>query len=95
MISQEVIIKDKKYKYVNMKLGENAPLIILKGSTGYIMCGYLNMEAANTLGDIAVRVAGVNDVNDVLNTEVNSCSRRAQELGIKPGDKIIDIIDRL
>ena len=95
MISQEVVIKNKKYEYINMRLGKKAPLVILKGSTGYIMCAYLNMEAANSLGDIAVKVTGVNDVNDILNSEVNSCSGGAQELGIKPGNRIMDIIDRL
>ncbi|KJE48694.1 MULTISPECIES: YunC family protein [Acidiplasma] len=95
MIDQEVNIKGKKYEYINVKLGTKAPMVVLKGETGYIMCGYLNIDAANAMGDIAVRVTGVNDINDVLNSKVNSCSQRALELGIKPGDNIMDVIDKL
>ncbi|KQB35949.1 hypothetical protein AOG54_08325 [Acidiplasma aeolicum] len=80
---------------MNVKLGTKAPMVVLKGETGYIMCGYLNIDAANAMGDIAVRVTGVNDINDVLNSKVNSCSQRALELGIKPGDNIMDVIDKL
>ncbi len=95
MINQEVNIKNKKFTYINEKLGKKAPLVILKGDTGYIMCGYLNIDAANSLGDIAVRVSGVNDIDDVLNSKVNSCTDNAKNLGIKPGDNIMDIIDKL
>lgn len=95
MITQEVNIKDKKFLYINEKLGKKAPLVILKGDNGYIMCGYLNIDAANSLGDVAVRVSGVNDIDDVLNSKVNSCTDNAKKLGINPGDNIMDIIDKL
>jgi len=95
MITQEVDIKDKKFLYINEKLGKKAPLVILKGDNGYIMCGYLNIDAANSLGDVAVRVSGVNDIDDVLNSKVNSCTDNAKKLGINPGDNIMDIIDKL
>ena len=38
---------------------ENAPLIIMKARKGYVMCGYLNIEMANKLGDIAGKVTEV------------------------------------
>ncbi|SMD31072.1 YunC family protein [Picrophilus oshimae] len=95
MIEKEILIKNKKYHYINEMLGKKAPLVILKGETGYIMCGYLNIDVANSLNDVAVRVTGVNDVNDVLNTTVNACTDAARSLGIKPGDRIMDIIDKL
>ena len=31
MINQEVNIKNKKFTYINEKLGKKAPLVILKG----------------------------------------------------------------
>ena len=31
----------------------NAPLIVLQAKKGYVMCGYLNMNTANKIGDIA------------------------------------------
>ncbi len=95
MIDQEIEIKGRKYRYINEKIGKKAPLIIVKGENGYIMCGYLNIDAANSLGDVAVRVSGVNDINDVLNSSVNACTDSAKELGINPGDNIMDIIQKL
>jgi uncharacterized protein YunC (DUF1805 family) len=95
MVNQEIEIKNRKYRYINEKLGKKAPLVIVKGENGYIMCGYLNIDVANSLGDVAIRVSGVNDINDVLNTTVNSCTDNAKKLGIKPGDNIMDVIDKL
>ncbi|MEM0139486.1 MAG: DUF1805 domain-containing protein [Ferroplasma sp.] len=95
MINQEIEVKGRKYTYINERLGNRAPMVIIKGANGYIMCGYLNIDAANSLGDVAVRVTGVNDANDVLNSTVNACTDAAGALGIKVGDKIIDIIGKL
>ncbi|MFH1775025.1 MAG: DUF1805 domain-containing protein [Methanobacteriota archaeon] len=32
---------------------------MIKAEKGFVMCGYLNISAANALGDAAVRVTGV------------------------------------
>ncbi|EQD44567.1 protein containing DUF1805 [mine drainage metagenome] len=68
---------------------------MLKGKKGYVMCGYLNMETAEKLGDIAVRVKGVKDAETILESQVEAVSTRAHELGIEVGMPIKSIISKL
>jgi uncharacterized protein YunC (DUF1805 family)/acylphosphatase len=65
----------------------NAPLLIIKAEKGYLMCGYLNMNAANKLGDVAGRVTGVKNFDDMLKAEVAEISKNAEKIGIEVGLK--------
>jgi uncharacterized protein YunC (DUF1805 family) len=62
-----------------------APLLILQAKKGYVMCGYLNMNAANKLGDIAGKVTGVKTFSDMLNADVIEISENAKQAGLKEG----------
>jgi uncharacterized protein YunC (DUF1805 family) len=59
------------------------------------MCGYLNMEAADRHGAVAVIVRGVNTFEDMLNAEISSVSKMAKELGIEEGNTVRSIISKL
>ena len=74
---------------------DNAPLILVKAKKGYVMCGYLNMNAANKLGDIAGRVTGVKSFEDVLNAEILEVSDNAKKVGLKVGMKGRDFLNKL
>ncbi len=63
----------------------NSFMILLKAKNGYVMCGYLNMETAEKLGDIACIVRGINTVEEALNAKIVSVSAKAREIGIKEG----------
>lgn len=63
----------------------NAPLLILQAKKGYIMCGYLNMAAANKLGDIAARVTGVKSFSDMLDARIVEVSEKAIDRGLHEG----------
>ncbi|MCM8787541.1 MAG: DUF1805 domain-containing protein [Candidatus Omnitrophica bacterium] len=90
-------------KEVKLKVGEKAVkaivfplqtknLIIIRGSKGYIMCGYLNLAVANKFGDVAVKVVGVDTVEDVLKAKVFSLSNLAKKLGIFKGQSIKEVL---
>lgn len=64
---------------------EHAPLLVIRASEGFVMCGYLNMDIANKLGDVAVRVTGVNSFEDVLNAKAVDVSEAAKDIGITVG----------
>lgn len=64
---------------------ENAPLLVIRAGCGFVMCGYLNMDIANKLGDVAVRVTGVRTFEDVLNAKAVDVSDAARKLGIVVG----------
>ncbi len=61
---------------------QNAPLLAIKAEKGFVMCGYLDIDMANTLGDVAVRVRGVNTFEDVLDAQVVGATAAATDLGI-------------
>ena len=63
-------------------------LIVLKGSKGYIMCGYLDLKVAEKFGDVAVKIVGVSDIQGTLNSRVFDCSRPAKKLGIYKGQPV-------
>ena len=72
-----------------------APLLILQTKKGYVMCGYLNMNAANKLGDIAGKVTGVKTFDDMLNADVVEVSENAKLAGLKQGMNVKDFLDAL
>ncbi len=64
---------------------EHAPLLVIRAGCGFVMCGYLNMEVANKLGDVAVRVTGVKSFDEVLSAKVVDISEQAKKRGITDG----------
>lgn len=63
----------------------NANLILVKAAKGYLMCGYLNLDAAEKLGDVACVVTGVKEIEDALNARVVKLTCGARKLGVKEG----------
>ena len=65
--------------------GEGHPnMIVLVCSKGYIMCGYLNQEAAEKFGDAACVVGG-SSFEEILVNPVKAVLPEAEKLGIKTG----------
>ena len=91
---ETVKIGGNEYEFFTYSVG-NAPLLILKGKKGYVMCGYLNLEAAEKLGDTAVRASGVKDLETLLGASVAGASGKAKLLGINEGQKVSEIIAKL
>ncbi|MBQ9420564.1 MAG: DUF1805 domain-containing protein [Lachnospiraceae bacterium] len=65
--------------------GEGHPnMIVVPCKKGYLMCGYLNMEAAEKFGDAAVLVGGA-DLQAVLSNPIKGMTTAAAKLGVKEG----------
>jgi uncharacterized protein YunC (DUF1805 family) len=94
MRSQVIPLQNGEAMGYVLDLG-NAPLLIIQVKHGYIMCGYLNMAAANKLGDIAGRVTGVKTFEDVLKATVVEVSDRAKQKGLKEGMSGQDFLNAL
>jgi uncharacterized protein YunC (DUF1805 family) len=60
-----------------------APLLIVKGSLGFLGCGYINADAC--IDEACAIVSGVNTHNDMLKATIKAVSKGATELGIKVG----------
>lgn len=89
--TQKIQVGDKTIEGLSLRLQEKT-LVVLRGSKGYVMCGYLNLEAADKFKDVAVIVTGVSSIEDALNAVVHSCSQAASSLGITQGQPIKDIL---
>lgn len=92
MIEYKKIKVGKKYiEAILMKL-QSKNLILLRGSRGYMMCGYLNMKAAEKFKDVAVKITGVSSIEEVLKTSVHSCTSPSRKLGIYKGQPIKEVL---
>ena len=67
-------------------------LILLKGSRGYVMCGYLNLKAAERFKDAAIKITGISTIEEALKTSVHSCTSSARRLGIYKGQPIKEVL---
>ncbi len=74
---------------------EHAPLLVIRAGKGCVMCGYLNMDVANKLGDVAIRVTGVKSFDDVLNAKAVDVSEAAKKLGITIGMQAKEALNKM
>jgi len=80
---------------LKVDLPDSPPLVMIIGQTGFIMCGFLNMEAAEKLNVAAATVSGVKNFDDVLEAEVKAVTSKAERKGIKVGMKGRDAVKLL
>ena len=59
-------------------------MIVIECEKGYLMCGYLNMDAAEKFGDAAVLVGGA-DFAAVLQNPIKGMTSAARALGVREG----------
>lgn len=92
MIIEQIKLERGIATGLNFEL-QHASLLVVKADLGFVMCGYLDMATAEKLGDVAVRVSGVNNFEDVLAAEVKYITPKAKELGITVGMKARDALE--
>lgn len=63
------------------------PLLIIKGSKGFLGCGYINDETCNKTGEACAIVTGVKTHDAMLSAEVKAVSTEAAKLGVRVGMK--------
>lgn len=92
MIKYKKIRIGKKYiEALETKLG-NKSLVVLKGKNGYVMCGYLDMAAADKFNDVAVKITGVAGIKDALKSSAAAVSNAAKGTGIYIGQPVEQIL---
>ena len=80
-------IDDKVAIGLKVELPDSPPLLMIIGQTGFVMCGFLNMDTAEKLDVAAAMVSGVRNFDDVLRAEIKVATSKAQIKGIKVGMK--------
>ncbi|MDH7564020.1 MAG: DUF1805 domain-containing protein [Candidatus Bathyarchaeota archaeon] len=82
---ESVKIGDIDCLAAKIDLPATPPLLVIIAEKGFVMCGFLNMEAAERLGAAAAMVSGVKTFEDVLNAEVKAVTTNARKLGVNVG----------
>ena len=77
---------------LRVELPESPPLLLIIARKGFIMCGFLNLEAAEKLGVSAAIVSGVKTFEDVLDAQVKAATTKAKSFGVKEGMKGADAL---
>lgn len=90
-----VSVNHKAFMGLKVDLPESPPLLLIVGEKGFVMCGFLNVEAAEKLAVPAAMVSGVKTFEDVLNAPVKATTTKASSLGIKTGMKASEALDRM
>ena len=72
---------------LRVDLPDSPPLLLITAEKGFVMCGFLNIEAAERLGVAAAMVSGVKTFEDVLAAEVKAATTKAKNLGVETGMK--------
>lgn len=91
---------------VDIKLGEksaegfeiplkNAVLVVACGKRGFVMCGYLNLETSEKMGDAACVVKGIKTIDELLDGKVVGATSEAKKLGVEPGMSGREALGRL
>ncbi|UCH56988.1 MAG: DUF1805 domain-containing protein [Candidatus Bathyarchaeota archaeon] len=91
----KVEVNGKTFHALKVELKNLPPLLIINGEKGFVMCGYLNIDAAESLGAAAVVVSGVKNFEDVLNAQIKAATTKAAALGLKPGKVVREVIGAL
>jgi uncharacterized protein YunC (DUF1805 family) len=90
-----VKVGDKACLGVRVGLPESPPLLLIVAEKGFVMCGFLNMEAAERLSVAAAMVSGVKTFDDVLCAEVKAATSKAKSLGVQPGMRGEEALKRM
>jgi uncharacterized protein YunC (DUF1805 family) len=72
---------------VRVELPDSPPLLLIIAEKGFVMCGFLNVEAAERLGIAAAMVSGVKTFDDVLEAQVKVLTSKAKSFGVEVGMK--------
>lgn len=84
MLVEKIELKNGSAMGLNFHM-QNASLLVIRADRGFVMCGYLDMDTAGVLGDVAVKVKNVSTFDDVLQAPVVGATQKATNLGIKVG----------
>jgi uncharacterized protein YunC (DUF1805 family) len=88
-------INDNVAVGLRVDLPDSPPLLLIVGRTGFVMCGFLNIDVAEKVNVTAAMVSGVKTFEDVLAADIKAVTSKAQMKGIKVGMKGEDAVKLL
>ena len=92
---ENLVIDGDAFQGLKVELKGLPPLVLIEGEKGFVMCGYLNIDAAESLGATAAVVSGVSSWEDILKAQIKTATTKAKALGLEPGKVVSDVIAAL
>lgn len=90
-----VKVYDKTGLGLKVELPDSPPLLLVVAEKGFVMCGFLNVDAAEKIGVSAAMVSGVKSFEDVLDAEIKTVTSKAKKLGVNVGMKGVDALKQM
>jgi len=91
----QVKVGNKTCLGVRVELPDSPPLLLIVAEKGFVMCGFLNIEAAERSGVAAAMVSGVKTFEDILNAEVRAATSKAKGIGVQLGMRGAEALARM
>jgi uncharacterized protein YunC (DUF1805 family) len=82
--TREIKVNNTTVQGVEIQL-PNAVLVIAAAKNGFVMCGYLNIDAAERFNDPAAIVKGVKNIDELFAGKVVAVTSAAKKLGVREG----------
>jgi uncharacterized protein YunC (DUF1805 family) len=95
MMLKEILLNGKKYLGLEGEISPGSNLVFIKGTIGFIMCGYLNLETAEKMNNVAAIATGVKTIDDMLKKNIISSTANARKIGIVPGICVLEALDKI
>ena len=92
---EKIKVDDKSVLGLKVELPNSPPLLLIVAEKGFVMCAYLNMEAAEKLQVAAAMVSGVKSFQDILEADIKAATSKAKELGVNQGMKGQEALKKL
>jgi len=80
---------------VRVELPDSPPLLLVVAEKGFIMCGFLNVDAAERLNVAAAMASGVKTFDDVLDAQIKAVTSKAKNFGVEVGMKGVEALKRM
>ncbi len=82
-------------KFDTHKIQLKYPLLIIKGSKGFLSCAYVNSDICNNTDEACAIVVGVKSHEEMMLAKIIAVSKQAENLGVKvgmQGDKALALL---
>jgi len=80
---------------VKIELPNSPPLLLIIAEKGFVMCGFLNVDAAERLEVAAAMVSGVKTFEDILDAQVKAVTSKAKEFGVEVDMKGVEALKHM
>ncbi|MDR0767998.1 MAG: DUF1805 domain-containing protein [Methanosarcinales archaeon] len=85
MIVEKLIMDGKEFDAYSISLHPAPFLLIRSADKSFLACGYLDIDAADSLSACAAKVKGVKTFDDMMKAEVAAVTKEAEKKGVQVG----------